>query len=86
MWVLVLQLFCIPAPFKDIGRCIFKKYPFLKLTLYLLFKWTGSNIGIMQKFTSINAVLVTPVFQFDGLDKQTYVIKFIIGLLKNNRN
>ena len=50
----------------------------------LLFKWTGSNIGFMQKFTSINAVLVTPVFQFDGLDKQTYVIKFIIGLLKNN--
>ena len=56
------------------------------IIFYLLFKWTGSNIGIMQKFTSINAVLVTPVFQFDGLDKQTYVIKFIIGLLKNNRN
>ena len=34
MWVVLLQLFWIPAPFKDIGRCIFKKSPFLKLTLY----------------------------------------------------
>ena len=36
MWVVLLQLFWIPAPFKDIGRCIFKKSPFLKLTLYFL--------------------------------------------------
>ena len=34
MGVVLLQLFWIPAPFKDIGRCIFKKSPFLKLTLY----------------------------------------------------
>ena len=35
MWVVLRQLFWIPTPFKDIGRCIFKKSPFLKLTLYL---------------------------------------------------
>ena len=36
MGVVLLQLFWIPVPFKDIGRWKFEKSPFLKLTLYIV--------------------------------------------------
>ena len=69
MWVVPLQLFWIPAPFKDIGRSIFKKSPFLKLTLYVgdlsrLF-YSTCSICVYEYLQNESYPLPPPVSMYD---------------------
>ena len=73
MWV-VLQLFWIPAPFKDIGCCIFKKSPFSKLTLYLTLTLlymgvviiTPALLPTLKPHSSNRNVWFGPIFKWIG--------------------
>ena len=51
MGVVLLQLFWIPVPFKDIGCWKFEKSPFLKLTLYLsYFEYDCHTVTMLAMF------------------------------------